>query len=376
MKAYIQLTLAQLKLFARNRTVIFWTTFFPLFLMVMLGLFLGGGGGTSISLAWVDQDQSNYSKQMRESFLEVEAIQLEEWSELDSAIAEIEDGKVSFVILIPKGFGDELAQQNRVVEGEQQLEQESNPPSLEVYYDEMNQSVSQLGFAIIDQVVDGINKELVNYTEVVITEKKGIKSLDLTYLDFLVPGIAALMILSSNMNGVAAQISSWRERGILRRLQSTGLPASTFIAAQITARLALNITQSLLVLGVGIFLLGAQMNGNWLLLLFYLILGILVFMSIGFIIASLAKTPEHAAPIAGFLSFPMFFLGGIFFPITNMPGFLQPIVYAIPISHLADVLRQVMNQGAGIVQLWIPTLILFAWFIVSFIFASRIFKWE
>lgn len=39
MKAYIQLTIAQLKLFARNRTIIFWTTFFPLFLMVMLGLF-------------------------------------------------------------------------------------------------------------------------------------------------------------------------------------------------------------------------------------------------------------------------------------------------------------------------------------------------
>jgi ABC-2 type transport system permease protein len=363
MKAYIQLTLAQLKLFARNRTVIFWTTFFPLFLMVMLGLFLGGGGGTTISLAWVDQDQSTHSEELKASFLEVEAIELEEWEDLDSAIAEIEEGKVSFVIQIPKGFGNELSQ-NRAI------------PTLDVYYDEINQSIAQLGFAIIDQVVDSINKELVNFEETVVVERKGIKSLDLSYLDFLVPGIAALMILSSNMNGVAAQIASWRERGILRRLQSTGLPASTFIAAQITARLALNITQAVLVLGVGIFLLGAQMNGNWLLLFFYLILGILVFMSLGFIIAGLAKTPEHAAPIAGFLSFPMFFLGGIFFPITNMPDFLQPIVYAIPISHLADVLRQVMNVGAGMTELWIPTVILLVWFIVSFGIASKIFKWE
>jgi ABC-2 type transport system permease protein len=363
MKAYIQLTLAQLKLFARNRAIIFWTTFFPLFLMVMLGLFLGGGGGTTISLAWVDQDQSTHSEELKASFLEVEAIELEEWESIDSAIAEIEEGNVSFVIQIPEGFGKELSQNQAL-------------PTLDVYYDEINQSIAQLGFAIIDQVVDSINKELVNYEETVIVEKKGIKSLDLTYLDFLVPGIAALMILSSNMNGVAAQIASWRERGILRRLQSTGLPASTFIAAQITARLALNVTQAVLVLGVGIFLLGAQMNGNWLLLFFYLILGILVFMSLGFIIASLAKTPEHAAPIAGFLSFPMFFLGGIFFPITNMPDFLQPIVYAIPISHLADVLRQVMNVGAGLTELWIPTVILLIWFIVSFGIASKIFKWE
>lgn len=363
MKAYIQLTIAQLKLFARNRTIIFWTTFFPLFLMVMLGLFLGGGGGTTISVAWVDQDNSVYSKQMKESFLDVEAVRLQEKDDLVRAIEEVEAGEVSFVIRIPQGFGEELDQGGEI-------------SALDVYYDEMNQSIAQLGFAIIDQVVDGINKELVNFQETVSIERRGIKSLDLTYLDFLVPGIAALMILSSNMNGVAAQIASWRERGVLRRLQSTGLSASTFIAAQITARMVLNITQSILVLCIGIFLLGAQMNGSWLLLLFYLILGILVFMSIGFIIASLAKSPEHASPIAGFLSFPMFFLGGIFFPISNMPEFLQPIVYAIPISHLADVLRQVMNIGAGMTELWLPTLILMAWFAASFILAARIFKWE
>lgn len=363
MKAYIQLTLAQLKLFARNKSVIFWTTFFPLFLMVMLGLFLGGGNATSISVAWVDQDQSSYTEQMKQSFLEVEAIDLHEMEDVQTATQEIEDGNLSFVIFLPQGFGEQIELHNQV-------------PTFDVYYDEVNQSVAQLGFAIIEQVTDQINKELVDFEETVFIEKKGIKSLDLTYLDFLVPGIAALMILSSNMNGVAAQIASWRERGILRRLQSTGLKASTFIAAQITARMVLNITQSILVLLIGVFVLGAQMNGNWLLLLFYLILGILVFMSIGFIIASLAKSPEHASPIAGFLSFPMFFLGGIFFPISNMPDFLQPIVYAIPISHLANVLRQVMNIGAGIMDLVLPTSILLLWFVASFVFAARIFKWE
>lgn len=363
MKAYIQLTLAQLKLFARNKSVIFWTTFFPLFLMVMLGLFLGGGNATSISVAWVDQDQSSYTQQMKQSFLEVEAVDLQVMEDVQIATKEIEDGNVSFVIFLPQGFGEQIELHNQV-------------PTFDVYFDEVNQSVAQLGFAIIEQVTDQINKKLVDFEETVFIEKKGIKSLDLTYLDFLVPGIAALMILSSNMNGVAAQIASWRERGILRRLQSTGLKASTFIAAQITARMVLNITQSILVLLIGVFVLGAQMNGNWLLLLFYLILGILVFMSIGFIIASLAKSPEHASPIAGFLSFPMFFLGGIFFPISNMPDFLQPIVYAIPISHLANVLRQVMNIGAGIMDLVLPTSILLLWFVASFAFAARIFKWE
>ncbi|MFN7249324.1 MAG: ABC transporter permease [Anaerobacillus sp.] len=362
MKAYWQLTLAQLKLFARNKAVIFWTTFFPLFLMIVLGLFLGGGTGTTISVAWIDQDKSDYSLIMKDTFLDVEAIELREWEDFNLAKQEVEEGNLSFVIEIGAGFTEKIA------EGEQ--------PTFSVYYDETNQAIAQLGFAIIDQAVDQLNKQLTDYQETVFVERLGIKSLDLTYLDFLVPGIAALMILSSNLNGVAAQISSWRERGVLRRMKLTGLPASTFVAAQITARAILNITQSILVLSVGIFLLGAQMNGNWFLLLFYLILGILVFMSLGFLVANLAKTPEHASPIAGFISFPMFFLGGIFFPITNMPDFLQPVVAIIPISHLASVLREVMNVGATMTELLVPTAVLVAWFLVCFAIASKTFKWE
>jgi ABC-2 type transport system permease protein len=300
---------------------------------------------------------------MKNTFLDTEAIDLREREDVDAAKLEVADGNVSFVIEIEAGFAEKI-------------EAGAQVPTFSVYYDETNQTIAQLGFAIIDQAVDQLNKQLTDYRETVFVERLGIKSLDLTYLDFLVPGIAALMILSSNLNGVAAQISSWRERGVLRRMKLTGLPASTFVAAQITARAILNITQSILVIGVGIFLLGAQMNGSWFLLLFYLILGILVFMSLGFLVANLAKTPEHASPIAGFISFPMFFLGGIFFPITNMPEFLQPVIALIPISHLAGVLREVMNVGATMVDLLIPTAILVGWFLVCFAIASKTFKWE
>jgi ABC-2 type transport system permease protein len=363
MKAYLELTKAQLKLFARNRSVIFWTTLFPLFLMVMLGLFLSQGTTTSFSLGWVDEDDSAYSQGLKESFQDTEAVDLEEWADVEAAKEAIETGDLSFVLVVPAGF-------------EEQLDQGTTPPSFEVYYDEVDQSLAEIGFAVIENQVDEINKQLVDFEEILSYEQVGLQSAELTYLDFLVPGITALMILSSNLNGVAAQIASWREREILRRLQSTGLRASTFIAAQITARLTLNGSQAILVLLVGVYLLGAQMNGNWLLLFFYLVLGTLVFMSLGFIIASLAKSPEHAAPIAGFLSFPMFFLGGIFFPISNMPDYLQPVVYILPISHLADSFRHIMNLGAGLYDLWFPTAVLLCWFVICFAVAAKAFKWE
>ncbi|GGK19731.1 ABC transporter permease [Caldalkalibacillus thermarum] len=363
MRGYWQLTLAQLKLFARNKTVIFWTTFFPLFLMVTLGLFLGGGGSTTIKAAWVDQDESAYSLLLEEHFRALDALRLEEWADVEEANMALEKGDLSFIIVVPPGYG-------------RAVEHGGNPEPLQIYYDEVDQSLAELGFALIDQVLDQQNKELVHFEEIVTYEKQGVRAAELTYLDFLVPGIVALMILSSNMNGVAAQIASWRERHILRRFKIAGVSSATFIAAQITARMTLNGTQALLVLLVGIYVLGAKMNGSWLVLLFYIMLGTLVFMSIGFIIAGLSKTPEHAAPIAGFLSFPMFFLGGIFFPITNIPEFLQPLVYAIPISHLSDCLRQVMNLGYGIGDLWWSTLILTVWFMTSFAVSAWVFKWE
>jgi ABC-2 type transport system permease protein len=99
-------------------------------------------------------------------------------------------------------------------------------------------------------------------------------------------------------------------------------------------------------------------------------------MSIGFIIAALAKTPESAGPIAGFISFPLLFLGGVFFPIKNMPDWLQPAVNTLPIAHLSTALRQVMNVGASLTDLWQEAALLGGWMVVAFVIASLSFKWE
>jgi ABC-2 type transport system permease protein len=217
---------------------------------------------------------------------------------------------------------------------------------------------------------------MTGYVPVVGIEPLGVQALQLRYIDFLVPGIVAMMIMSNNLNGVAGQIASWRERGVLRRMQSTPLKSSTFIAAQITARLVLNVAQALIVLLVGSLIFGTQVNGSWLLLLLFVVLGTLTFMSIGFIIAGVAKTPESAGPISGVISFPLMFLGGVFFSVSSMPEFLQPIVKSIPITQLSTALRQVMNVGAGLGDLWLEALLLSIWLVISFVVATFTFKWE
>ncbi|OEH91073.1 ABC transporter permease [Bacillus solimangrovi] len=366
MKAYWQLTLAQLRIFARNRQVLFWTLFFPVFLMLMLGSFLGSGNGISLSIAIIDEENSKQSSEFISVFEDNEAVQLEQDLTEEEALSLLNTGDLQLVVIVPKGFANSVTQVNA----------DESVLKIPVYYNETNFAVSQIGLTLVDSVVDGISKQMVDYHPVVVTEAKGVEALDLQYIDFLVPGIVAMMIMSNNMNGVAGQISAWRERGILRRMQGTTLKASTFIAGQITARLLLNGLQAMIVLLIGNLVFDVQVSGSWLTLTLFVILGTLAFMAIGFIIAGIAKTPESAAPIAGFLSFPMLFLGGVFFPINNMPDFLQPVVKLLPISHLSTALREVMNVGASLSTMWLEAVILIGWLIGAFIVASFTFKWE
>jgi ABC-2 type transport system permease protein len=365
MNAYLQLTLAQLRLFSRNRQVLFWSLFFPIIFMIMLGSFFGKGSTGSLTLFLVDQDQSNASSVFITALQETKAAKIIIGKETDQAMMDLKHGEQELIVVIPKGYEAALKKSPNEDQARVQL-----------YYDETNLTTKQTGIFLINQVVDGISKQITNYKPVVTVQAEGVQSLNLKYIDFLVPGIVAMMIMSNNMNGVSGQISSWRERGILRRLQSTPLHASSFIAAQITARLILNASQAAIVLLVANLIFHTQVRGSWWLLIMFVLLGTLTFMSIGFIIASLAKTPESAGPIAGIISFPMLFLGGLFFPINNMPQWAQTIIKLFPIAHLSTSLRQIMNVGEGLAVLWPQALLLSCWMIAAFVISSITFKWE
>ncbi|WP_226671181.1 ABC transporter permease [Metabacillus litoralis] len=363
MRAYWQLTLAQLRIFARNKQVLFFTLLFPIILMLALGSFIGGGNSIDLTIGLVNDDKTDASKDLEKLFYENEGIEIIDYEKQGVGKEAIENGDIQLLIEIPKGY-------------EENLQKADQPFSLPVYYNEKNLTTSELGLTVVNGIIDQYSKDLVDYQPLVAVEKIGIEALNIRYVDFLVPGIVAMMIMSNNMNGVAGQISAWRERGILRRMQGTRLKASTFIAAQITARLFLNGTQALLVVLIANLIFKIDVVGSWLALIFFIVLGTLAFMSLGFIIAGIAKNPESAGPIAGFVTFPMLFLGGVFFPISNMPDFIQPIVKVLPIAHLSSALRETMNIGTPFLDLGTETLILGAWLVGGFALASYVFKWE
>ena len=96
---------------------------------------------------------------------------------------------------------------------------------------------------------------------------------------------------------------------------------------------------------VGVALFNVHIIGNPLALLGIVLLGSLMFVALGYMISGLARSQDSVIAITNMINFPMMFLSGIFFPIALMPNWIRPVVDAMPLTYLADLLRQVMIKS-------------------------------
>ena len=105
MNALFALTVANIKSYVRDRAALFWTLAFPLIFIFMFGFIFQGGGGSELTLGWVDDDTSPASGQLRSAFSASGTTELVETTEAD-ALERMQDGEVDAVIVVRPGYGD------------------------------------------------------------------------------------------------------------------------------------------------------------------------------------------------------------------------------------------------------------------------------
>src|SRR5258705_2601191 len=127
-----------------------------------------------------------------------------------------------------------------------------------------------------------------------------------------------------------------REKLLLRRLNATAVPGWALVGSNVAVRLVIAAVQTALILGIGITLLGVKVVGNPLPIAGFVILGALTFTSIGYVIASFARTEEAANGITSVVQFPLMFLSGIFFPLEVLPDWLRNVATPMPLTSLGD----------------------------------------
>jgi len=167
-----------------------------------------------------------------------------------------------------------------------------------------------------------------------------------------------------------------REKGIYRRLSLTPLQPSAILGGQLLHRYGLILVQTGLLFAIGGLGFGARISGNlgWIWLV--VTIGSLCFLSIGFLLAGFVQTARAANGIATAVFFLFLMLGGIFFPSDMMPGFLATVSRALPSTLVNTALREVMIQGRGPAAIWRELAAVGGWFLVSFVVAIKLFRWE
>ncbi|HYG60631.1 MAG TPA: ABC transporter permease [Symbiobacteriaceae bacterium] len=200
---------------------------------------------------------------------------------------------------------------------------------------------------------------------------------DITQAMSYVPGMLALGFLWLGVFGVAPPLVQMREQQILRRLGATPLRRSTLMAAQVAWRLTVGLIQAALLITYGFAVYHMVIPaGQWLPLVGAILLGGAVLVSLGFLLASLAKSNESVVGLGQVVQFPMMFLSGILFPMEMLPSFLRPAVNAMPVTYLGDALRQTMLGTPGLFALWVDFAVLAGCLVLFSGLSVRFFRWE
>jgi ABC-2 type transport system permease protein len=364
MSTVISLYIASLREFVRNRLTIFWTLAFPVLFIVLFGLIFGGSSSTTFNVGLVDQDNTQASQGLVQGIKKVTALKIQT-GDLSTERSKLNKGDVDFVLIIPQGYQANLGKQTT---------------NIQMLYDSSrNQTTSQIELSAMQGMIQDINENISNQTEHIVPplalKAKTVQTKPIGYIDILVPGILAMALMQLGLFGTAMPIVQLRQQQVLRRLSATPLPRWQVMASQIMLRLTIGLVQTGVIVAIGAWAFHVTI-ANPLALVGVVLLGAASFIGIGFLIASISSNADAANGITSVLNFPMMFLSGIFFPLAFLPDFLRPIIYAIPVTYLADILRQVMVGSTPQFPILTDVAVLAAWLVGAGLLSVRLFKWE
>jgi ABC-2 type transport system permease protein len=190
-------------------------------------------------------------------------------------------------------------------------------------------------------------------------------------LDFLVPGLLALAVMSTGMVSLGIATAYERYYGVLKRLIGSQLPPGSLLLAKTGATLAIEVVQVLLLVGTAWLLYGWRPGGSLPLALLALLVGSLTFAGIGLLMAGTLRA-ETTLALANGLYLLFLLLGGFVLPLEHLPAGVAAVSRLLPGAALADATRDALVGG----PYWGPLALLAAWGVAALGLAARTFRAE
>ncbi len=191
-------------------------------------------------------------------------------------------------------------------------------------------------------------------------------------VDFLVPGVLALAVMSTAFTGLAIATGFERRYAVLKRLGATPLPRAVLLAAKTLAVLGVETLQVALLVVVGL-LLGWHPHGAPSAVVAVLVLGTASFAGLGLLMAGTLRA-EATLAAANLVDLVLLVVGGVAFPLERFSSGVRHVLELLPISALSDGLRGVLGHGHPVpAHDWV---VLTAWAVAGLTAAAATFRWE
>ena len=199
---------------------------------------------------------------------------------------------------------------------------------------------------------------------------------DKDLLQVIVPGIAAMSVMSTTFSALAMNLTFLRETGILKRVRGTPLPTSAYLAGIGGSAITNTAIQVAIVIVTGSVVFGLDWPGAWFALVVFVVVGVWCFASLGVALSHAIPNFESAPAYVNAVFLPVIFISGVFYDVDNTPAFLRDIAQALPLTHIIDGLSGAMVTGRGIEDNLSALGVIAVWAVFGIVMAVRGFSWE
>ncbi len=297
-----------------------------------------------------DQDDSAVSRNLVERFSHNEYLTVKP---LPCRAGQIEQhifrGDVLLALVIPEHFGRDL--ENR------------ESPEIQILLDGQNSNTTAVALGYCNRILlefvrdnlaaaAGRNPRLARSIRFIEPVSRTWYNPELKSVYYMIPGIISILLTIITMLLTGLAIVKEREIGTLDQLLVTPLSSWQIIAGKTIPFAFLGFLEMGFAMTFGVLWFKVPIVGSLPLLAVLAAVFILTTLGLGIFVSTMVDTQQQALFMAWFFLVSFVLLSGFFYPIENMPGWVQVITYINPLRYFIEILRELFLKGAGLSVLW------------------------
>ncbi|KPK85675.1 MAG: hypothetical protein AMS27_06670 [Bacteroides sp. SM23_62_1] len=365
--SFIQLILIHYREFIREPGILFWSIIFPVAIAWVLGIAFSKQSELVQQVALIQSPITKYAP-FREFLSDTRIVRKEEdGKELvcyEKTIIADKLGKTAFRFNLTD-WDEAILMLKR---GQVNMILKEYPDSIEYFFDPVNPQAKML-FIMLSSFMNNHEMEYEAASINPLTQKGN------RYIDFLIPGLIALGVMNSLLWGISYALIEMRSKKLMRRMVATPMLKSEFLISFFIARLSITIIEATLLYTFSYLYFNIAVQGTIFALITIFLAGNICFSGLAILISSRTANSRIGTGLINVVTMPMMILSGIFFSYHNFPDFAIPIIKKMPLTMMADSVRSVFIEGAGLLQVAGNSAILAGLGICCFLIGLRFYKW-